>query len=109
MVRLSFPGRGLHGENVEVESSGTAEAEGRRRPASVAAARKQSRARATQSAFSKLLLVVVDGGSKVAVQADLSRPDPPCQYEATWERFDAGRVQEVDYDPEEEDDKGNDC
>ncbi len=54
----------------------------------------------------QVLLVVLDGGKKVRVQADLAKQDA-VHYDATWETYEAGRVQEVDYEvggEEEEDD-----
>lgn len=46
--------------------------------------RKESRSRALQGAFAKVILVVVDGGKKVTVELDTSKADP-YYYDPQWE------------------------
>jgi len=84
---------------VEAEGAGVAEASfsnPSEKPRAIAIARKQSKASATQNAFAKVLLVLVDGGRKVSVAKDTTKTDP-FHYHPIWETHEAENVQIVNY------------
>ncbi len=111
VVRLTFPRAGVAGEEVSVEGAGAVDLlaasdagnlEGSEMCRFWSQCRKQSRSSAVQAAFSKVVLVVVNGGDKVCVDVDLRQKDP-FHYESTWESYDAANVDEINYEIVEED------
>lgn len=91
VCKLSFPC------GLSAEGAGLAEATFPKdeKPAQLGLAQKRSRSTALQNAFSKVILVVVDG-RKAMVEVDSTKTDP-FFYDPIWETYGAD-VRWVDYE-----------